>query len=102
MTDEARYLIRIFDGRRCAHAGVIRDYSKACRRATAIARRARRRGQNVTVTVRPLLLDSSGIDAILDRLDESALFTAVSYAGRPDREPEHDAGGAVAHPPRKV
>lgn len=81
----ARYIIRVFDGRASVHAGALTDFERACRRADGLAGRARRRGMNVTVSIRPLVGAAVRHDDVLDRLDERGVYQVASFGGRADR-----------------
>ncbi len=83
-----RYIVRAFtwSNSGSVHAGVFTDPERAITRANSIAVRAKRRGLNVSVTVR-LLHDGSGrIDELLDAFEERPVFKVGSYGiARSDR-----------------
>lgn len=82
-----RLIVRVFDGSGASvHAGAFTDSKAARQRADAIAARARRRGLNVSVTVRPLHGGQTSIEKLLHAMAERPLYTARSFAGRKDGE----------------
>jgi hypothetical protein len=81
----ARFIIRVFDGRGSVHAGALTDFERACRRADGLAGRARRRGMNVSVSVRPLLGSAVRYDDVLDQLEDRGAYQVSSFGGRADR-----------------
>lgn len=93
-----RWIVRVYAaGGRTAHCGAFSDVERAKSKARLVAARARKRGLNVSVTVRELESGGIGADALLELLAPGAEFHAPSYGGQNERGGDLADAGVTDH-----